>query len=186
MVQGQASFKNQANILVRPFEWKDWEAMWKLNGYRLAEHGVIVDLPIPPPDFNLVYDETNPNYPEMDMERIDEAYLKARGNFWIAWMEDQPVGFVGAQDKGDFIELRNMYVRKEYRRHGIGSLLVQTLIEHCRKQKSGIVKLWTSNTGPGRFLYAKLGFRPVKLQGDEFNNPYAIGDEIRMRIELMD
>lgn len=186
MTQEQASFKNQAQILVRPFEWKDWESMWKLNGYRLAEHGIIVDGPILPPDFNLVYDESNPDYHEMDMERIDEAYLKARGNFWIAWMEDQPVGFVSAQDKGEYIELRNMYVRKEYRRHGIGTLLGQALIDHCEKQKVEIVKLWTSNAGPGRFLYARLGFRQAELQGEELNTKYAMGGEIRMRLERMD
>jgi len=70
----------------------------------------------------------------MDMERIDEAYLKARGNFWIAWVDDQPVGRIGAQDLGEYVELRRMYVRKEFRRPGIGSLLAQTLIElkmHC-------------------------------------------------------
>jgi len=61
-----------------------------------------------PPDFSLAYDETNPNYPEMDMERIDEAYLKARGNFWIAWVDDQPVGRIGAQDLGEYVELRRM------------------------------------------------------------------------------
>ena len=186
MAQGQKSFKDQANILVRPFEWKDWEAMWKLKRYQLAEYGIMVDGPIPPPDLTLLYDETNPNYDEMDLERIDEAYLKARGNFWIAWMEDQPVGFVGAQDKGDYIELRNMYVRKEYRRHGIGFLLVQALIDHCKKQQAGVIKLWTSNLGPGRFLYAKQGFQQVELQGDELNNKYAIKGEIRMRLELMD
>lgn len=186
MSRGQISFKNRANILVRPFDWKDWEAMWKLNGYRLAEHGIVVEGPIPPPDFNLVYDETNPNYHEMDLERIDEAYLKARGNFWIAWMEDQPAGFVGGQDKGDYIELRNMYVREEYRRYGIGSLLVQALLDHCEKQKVGAVKLWTSNVGPGRFLYAKLGFRQVELNGDELNINYALSGEIRMRFDLMD
>jgi GNAT superfamily N-acetyltransferase len=186
MAQEQASFKNQVQILVRSFEWEDWETMWKLNGYRLAEHGIIVDGPILPPDFSIVYDETNPNYHEMDMERIDEAYLKARGNFWIAWMEDQPVGFVGAQDKGDYIELRNMYVRKEYRRHGVGTLLVQALINHCEKQKVGVVKLWTANAGPGRFLYARLGFRQVALQGDEANTKYATGGEIRMSLGLTD
>ena len=69
----------------------------------------------------------------MDMERINVAYLTGRGNFWIAWIDDQPVGHVGAQDYGDFIELRRMYVRKEFRRLGIGSALVQALIDHCRK-----------------------------------------------------
>ena len=184
MVQEQTSFKNQASILVRPFEWKDWEAMWQLRGWQLAESGIFVDGPIPPPDFDLVYDETNPDVHEMDLERIDEAYLKARGNFWIAWLEDQPVGFVGAQDKSDYVELRQMYVRQEFRRLGIGSLLVTALIEHCRGQKVGLVKLWTAKGGPGRYLYARLGFRQVELEGDELNHSFAARGEIRMQYTL--
>jgi hypothetical protein len=29
---------------VRPFEWKDWYDMWKLNAYQLAEYGIIIDV----------------------------------------------------------------------------------------------------------------------------------------------
>ncbi len=185
MSQERIIIKNPVNIIIQPFEWKNWEAMWKLNTYHLIEHGVnIEEGPITPPDFDLPYDETNSHYPEMDMERIDECYLKARGNFWIAWIEDQPLGYVGAQDMGDYIELRRMYVRKEYRRLGIGTLLVQALIEHCKNQQASVVKLWTSASGPGRFLYATLGFHRIELQGDEFKHKYALQGEIRMRLLL--
>jgi GNAT superfamily N-acetyltransferase len=159
--------------------------MWKLVGYHLAEHGIpLGDFVQAPPDFNLPYDETNPNYPEMDMERIDEAYLKARGNFWIAWLDDQPVGHIGAQDLGAYVELRRMYVRKEFRRQEIGSLLVQTLIEHCTFHKVGAIELWTAQDGPGRFLYEKFGFRLVDMPAGELGEKMAMKGEIRMRLEL--
>jgi GNAT superfamily N-acetyltransferase len=175
------------NISVRAFEWPDWYAMWKLRAYQLAEDGIIIDDAAPdPPDFNLPYDESNPNYPEMDMERIDEAYLKGRGNFWIAWCGDQALGYVGAQDCGDYIELRRMYVRSEYRRQGIGTLLVQALIEHCNRQKVSAIKLWTAEDGLGHFLYAKCGFRQVALEGNELNHKRAIQGEFRMCLELAD
>ena len=185
MPQNQIPPKAKTGILVRPFEWRDWYAMWELNGYHLAEHGIILDDPDPgPPNFNLPYDESNPKYPEMDMDRIDEAYLKARGNFWIAWNGDQPLGFVGAQDCGDHIELRRMYVRAEYRRRGIGALLVQALIKHCKQQKVPKIKLWTAEDGLGRILYTKCGFRRVDLVGDEFNHRSALEGDIRMCLEL--
>ncbi len=172
-------------IVIKPFEWEDWYAMWQVQADHLAEGDIIVDVSEQgPPDFDLVYDETNPKYPEMDMERIDEAYLKGRGNFWLAWADGQPVGFVGAQDMGDFVELRRMYVRDPFRRLGIGSKLVQALIEHCRKQEVGVVKLWTDDEGPGRFLYARLGFRQVELEGDELSHFRALHGEIRMRLDL--
>ena len=119
------------------------------------------------------------------MERIDEAHLKARGDFWIAWMDDRPVGMVGAEDIGEYVELRRMYVRNEYRRRGIGTLLVQALIEHCKKQKVSRIKLWTADDGLGRFLYTKCGFRQVELVGDELSHKRALGGEIRMCLELI-
>ncbi len=186
MAHEQQAFDGPAQVFIRPFEWKDWDAIWILRRRQLAELGITVDGPINPPDLNLTYDERNTQYHEMDFERIDEAYLKDRGNFWIAWMDDQPVGYVGAQDKGDYIELRRMYVRKEYRRRGIGTLLVQALIEHCNVQRAGVVKLWTSGDGPGRFLYATLGFRQDGLQGDELDNESTPRGEIRMRLTLPD
>jgi GNAT superfamily N-acetyltransferase len=182
MSQEQVSIKKPTKILVRTFTWQDWETIWNLNTYWLAEQGVIVDGQITPLDFTLPYDERNPNYPEMDIERIDECYLKARGNFWIAWADSEPAGTVGAQDLGDYIELRRMYVRKEYRRLGIGTQLVRALIDHCQNQKASPIKLWTAAGGPGRFLYATLGFQPVKLQGEEFQNRYALNGEIRMML----
>jgi GNAT superfamily N-acetyltransferase len=172
-------------IEIKPFSWEDWYAMWQVQAHHLAEGGIRIDLSAQgPPDFTLVYDETNPNYPEMDMERIDEAYLKGRGNFWLAWVDGQAVGFVGAQDMGDYVELRRMYVWDEYRRLGIASLLVQALIAHCRQQQVAAVRLWTESAGPGRFLYAKLGFRQVELEGSELSHFRALQGEIRMRLNL--
>jgi GNAT superfamily N-acetyltransferase len=186
MLQRQISSKTEANISIKPFEWQDWNAMWQLNAYHLAEHGIIDDTIQGPPDFSLPYDETDRRYPEMDMERIDEAYLKARGNFWIAWKDDQPLGHVGAQDYGDFIELRRMYVRKEFRQRGIGTLLVKALIEHCIEKNVGIIELWTAGDGPGRPLYEKLGFRKIEAIGGEPEYAKRASHEIRMRLELTD
>ncbi len=185
MLENQAALRTGTAIMIKPFEWQDWYAMWKLNVYHLAESGIIVDDAAQgPPNFALPYDESNPNYPEMDMERIDEAYLKGRGNFWLAWADDQPVGSVGAQDMGDYVELRRMYVRDEYRRRGIGTLLVQALIVHCKRQGASMIKLWTSDDGLGQFLYAKCGFRRVALQGDELGHKRALSGECRLCLEL--
>jgi GNAT superfamily N-acetyltransferase len=176
---------NNKKILVKSFTWDDWFAMWKLQAWHLADGEIYIDNATQgPPDFNLPYDETNPKYPEMDMERIDLAYLSGRGNFWMAWIDDQPVGMVGAQDMGEFIELRRMYVRQEYRRRGIGTLLVQALIDHCKQKGVKSIKLWTEDEGPGRYLYSPLGFRQVEPQGEERIYFRFLQGEIRMLKEL--
>ena len=185
MTQSQNLSKIEGNVIIKPFEWQDWYAMWKLRGYHLAEGGIIVDGVQGPPDFSLPYDETNPDYPEMDMERIDQAYPKDRGNFWIAWMDEQPLGHMGAQDFGNFVELRRMYVRQEYRRRGIGTRLVKTLIEHCIEKDVGRIELWTAGDGPGRPLYESLGFFRIEPAGGEPEYDKRARYEIRMRLDLM-
>lgn len=177
---------NRMNIIIKPFTWDDWYAMWKLVAFSLAEDGIFVDdTEQASPDFDLPYDETNPNYPEMDMKRIDLAYLSGRGNFWMAWIDNQPVGRVGAQDMGEFIELRRMYVCQEYRRQGIGTALVQALIDHCQQVEAPEIRLWTNDDGPGRFLYASLGFQQVEPQGEERTFFRFLNGEIRMVKELI-
>ncbi len=177
---------NNKKILIKSFTWDDWYAMWKLQACHLAEDEIFIDDAAQgPPDFTLPYDETNLNYPEMDMERIDLAYLAGRGNFWMAWIDDQPVGMVGAQDMGEYIELRRMYVRQEYRRLGIGTFLVQALIEQCKQKDVKLVKLWTEDQGPGKFLYSTLGFRQVEAQGEERTHFRFLQGEMRMQKELI-
>lgn len=173
------------DILIRPFAWSDWDAMWIVRRFQLAEAGIHLEGPIAPQDPTIVYNEANPAYHEIDMDRIDACYLSGRGNFWIAWADGQPVGYVGAQDKDDYIELRRMYVREAYRRLGIGFRLVHALIDHCQAQSVGRIKLWTDSGGPGRFLYATLGFRETPPLGDEVNHPSALDGEIRMCLDLM-
>ena len=173
-------------ILIKPFEWEDWNAMWRLREYHLAEDGKIIDALPDQPDLTISYEDIDRSDLEVDFDRIDQAYLKGRGNFWIAWMDDQPVGHIGAQDKGDYIELRRMYVRIEYRRRGIGVLLVQALIKHCLENKAGIIELWTAEQGPGRFLYEKHGFHKVEIGGEEHDGTTDDNSQIRMRLVLKD
>ncbi len=154
--------------------------MWTVRGQQLAEAGIFLDGPIAPPDLSITYDENNPDYHEIDLDRVDECYLKGRGNFWIAWLDGQPVGYVGAQDCSEHIELRRMYVRQDVRRQGIGSALVQSLIAHCRVKAVDRIKLWTGLDGNGRFLYAALGFRQIAIPESEASHPAALGGEIRM------
>jgi GNAT superfamily N-acetyltransferase len=175
----QALTRSKSTYLIKPFQWEDWNGLWQLRTRQLAEEGIMTDGELPEkPDLSSPY--------EQDYHRIDQVYLAARGNFWIAWMDALPVGHIGAEDKGDHVELRRMYVRSEYRRHGIGTLLVQALIKHCIEQKVGIVELWTANDGPGRFLYEKLGFRQVEIAGEELDGTTDDNNEIRMRLALTD
>jgi GNAT superfamily N-acetyltransferase len=173
----------QGRVQVKPFKWEHWGALWELRAHQLAENGILLpDLPGEGegPDLSSPY--------EKDYHRIDSVYLSGAGSFWIAWLEDTPIGCVGAQDlgkvpgRGRGVELRRMYVREAYRRRGVGTCLVQALIDHCAAHGVGAVELWTAENGPGRHLYARLGFRVVPGPGPEFQDLPEWRDQMRMRL----
>jgi GNAT superfamily N-acetyltransferase len=122
--------------------------------------------------------------------KLDFVYLRGAGGFWLAWDEDLPVGHIGAQDLGGVVELRRMYVRPEYRRRGVGSLLVQALIGYCAARGVAAIELWTGADDLGRKLYEKHRFQVVEGPGPGFEEVvertgYVPGeDEVRMRREL--
>ncbi|MEZ4866597.1 MAG: GNAT family N-acetyltransferase [Caldilineaceae bacterium] len=173
-------------IVIQPYTSAHWLAMWRLHLAQLAEHGIhLTDDAIP----------TVPGLPEhdryeWDLNHIDEVYCRGGGGFWLAWQHEEPVGCVGGQDLGGVIELRRMYVRATHRRQGIGALLVQALIVHCRTQGINTVELWTDEGGMGQPFYEQLGFQQVQRPGPGFEGVnqatrrYPKPGEIRMQLKL--
>ena len=162
------------NIQIKPFQWEDWQDLWLLREKQLLELGIVTNGEIPlKPDLDSPY--------ETDFHRIGQIYLRDRGNFWIARINQVPVGHIGAEDRNEFVELRRMFVRKEFRRLGVGSKLVRVLIDHCQKKNVGMIRLWTSAEGQGRFLYQKFGFRETHVETDPIVHRK---DEIRMSLKF--
>lgn len=164
----------EVRVMIKAFQPSHWSALWQLRAHQLAEQGIVITDEIPSqPDLKSPY--------ETDLHRLGQIYQKGRGNFWIAWLDDDPVGYIGAEDKEIYIELRRMYVREKYRRIGIGGQLVRVLINHCRERGVGKIKLWTAEKGPGRFLYEKQGFYEVVEERVTITNEKS---EIRMCLIL--
>ena len=171
---------------VTPFTWADWSALWTIRIMQLAEHGIQLD-----PTMLSARPQPSLDHPhEWDFHHLDQVYLCGAGHFWIARCAEQPIGYVGGQDLGGAIELRRMYVNVFYRRRGIGSTLVQALIDRSRAYAISAIELWTAAQGPGRRLYERLGFQVRAEPGAEFadvisRTRYTPGDdEIRMRLKL--
>ena len=173
-------------VSIKPFESELWIPLWQLRFAQLAEHGILLD----PKEIPAGPAHTGQDGYEWDLHHIAEVYLSGAGGFWLAWRDDVPVGYVGAQDLGGVVELRRMYVKADYRRRGIGTRLVQALIRHCRSEGVRAIELWTAENGPGHLLYGKLGFRVADMPGPGFENVDAAtgrsqrADEIRMRLAL--
>lgn len=163
------------HFTVLAFRRQDWNALWLVRSRQLAEAGIRVDVLPERPDHTSPY--------EQDYHWMDQVYLSGAGNFWLAWHQQIPVGHIGAQALGDAVELRRLYVIPEYRRHGVGAALVQTLVNHCAAQQVTAIELWTAASGPGHRLYEKLGFRIVGEPGREFRAATFRPGEIRMRLD---
>jgi GNAT superfamily N-acetyltransferase len=182
-----ASHAPPPGVTITPFTWPDWTALWTVRYTHLAEDGIHLD-PTSIPDRQAPDPE---HVHEWDFHNLDRVYLHDAGNFWIAHADRRPVGYVGGQDIGEAIELRRMYVDAAHRRRGIGSALVQTLIDHSRTRAVRAIELWTAPDGTGRQFYHSLGFRLTAAPGLEFADIQRLTrytpsqDEIRMRLDLL-
>jgi GNAT superfamily N-acetyltransferase len=174
----------EVSVVVASYRAAHWRDLWALRTHQLAEHGVTLS-PDAIPSQPLVVDRGDH---EWDYHEIGQVYLACRGGFWLAWLDGTPAGHVGAQDLGEGVELRRMYVRQDFRRRGIGAKLVRELIAHCAARGVGAIELWTASGGLGRALYERVGFRAVTGPGPEFSDVLdptryePRPDEIRMRL----
>lgn len=172
------------NVTIQQFTMAQWHELWQVRRAHLVEDGITeTTIQTPPsPSASSSYDT--------DLHAIDDIYLSGKGGFWLAYVNDTPVGYVGLQDLGDTGELRRMYMNRSYRRQGIGQALCLALIEHARQVGMHAVELWTAEDGPGRRLYEMLGFEKITLADADHQRIGMLTqrepneDEIRMLLKL--
>jgi GNAT superfamily N-acetyltransferase len=61
-----------------------------------------------------------------------------------------------SQPTGTYTYLSNMFIEPEYRRKGLGKLLIDYVVEFCKAEKIGFLLLHASDKG--FLLYQALGF----------------------------
>ncbi|KAL4157476.1 hypothetical protein PRNP1_003612 [Phytophthora ramorum] len=102
-----------------------------------------------------------------DLSSIEATYITPGGNFWVATPRTKPADVVGmvaleVQD-GNVGELRRMSVKENYRRHGVGRILVVALEEWA--QEHGFRKVWLG-TGAvmdtARAFYTSMDYGQTK------------------------
>ncbi|MBX7147163.1 MAG: GNAT family N-acetyltransferase [Alphaproteobacteria bacterium] len=70
----------------------------------------------------------------------DYHYIKPQGNFWVIYSNKEAVACIGMR-KFDVLscEMKRMYVKPLFRKKGIGSILITTVLEEAKKL--GFVKV---------------------------------------------
>ncbi len=136
-----------------------------------------------------------------DLDSISDILLKEFDDFWtyqvlkgelenpnstylvIKNSNNVILGFGGIWKAVDDIHITNIVVKKDLRCKGIGSMLLDKLIELCKKEKdinSITLEVNTKNI-PAIKLYEKYGFKNVGIRKKYYNNTY---DAVIMTMEV--
>lgn len=105
-----------------------------------------------------------------DLTHIEDVYFartaSPKGGFWVAHLkgEEKLLGMVGLEYKTESdAELRRMSVHKDARQLGVGSRLLNHLLDHAKAEGFSRCILSTLvRMVPGRKLYEKHGFEEFK------------------------
>ena len=93
-----------------------------------------------------------------ELENSNSKYIVAKQNSEI-------VGFAGIWIAIDVAHITNIVVKKDMRKNGIGSLLLQELINMCKKLKLNEITLEVSEKNSAAIhLYQNFGFKQVGLR----------------------
>ena len=121
------------------------------------------------------------NYDE-ELADLNAKYGPPQGGLFLALAEDgAPRGCIAMKkiDK-DSCEMKRLYVKEEYRHHGLGETLARHIISHRREMGYKVMLLDTLPfLQPAIALYKKLGFTETGIYN---NSP--MDTSIFMKLEL--
>jgi GNAT superfamily N-acetyltransferase len=113
-------------------------------------------------------DDLRARYGAEDPDRPDPAELAPpAGIFLVAWLGDDAVGCGGVRaHRGDAGELKRMYVKPEFRRHGIARAVLAELEAHAHDLGYTRLRLETGVRQPEAIeLYRAAGYEPIEPYG---------------------
>lgn len=123
-----------------------------------------------------------------DFENISSILTSDFDNFWscqtllselnntnsyyiVAKLNTKVVGFAGIWKSVDDVHITDIVVKKDFRKNGIGSLLLQKLISVAKELKFKELTLEVnSNNEPAKKLYLKFGFKELGIRKRYYNN----------------
>lgn len=109
------------------------------------------------PIYNIEFDDFwKPQNLKSELQNVSSKYIVAKENGEI-------VGFAGIWYSVDDAHITNIVVRKSYRNKGIGSLLLEKLIELAKPKTSLTLEVNTKNEIAQK-LYLKYGFKNLGIR----------------------
>jgi len=106
-----------------------------------------------------------------DLETIEQTYLKDHTtHFWIVQVDGQVRGMIGVIRRSEHAaEIRRLRVEKAYQSAAVATKLVETAVEHCRRQ--GYLKIvfdtrFDPQSDPSLLvdLFKRVGFQHTRTR----------------------
>lgn len=121
-----------------------------------------------------------------DLMEIQDFYIAGGGNFWLALDGDQVVGTIALiRLENKNLALRKMFVKKEYRRHKVGQLLLDTAIEFAQAKGYKAIYLGTITTFEAAIaFYKKNGFEALAITDFPADFPLVAVDNVFLKKRL--
>ena len=92
--------------------------------------------------------------------------------WYVALEGDRVVGYIGSQTVCGETDVMNIAVHPDYRRRGIGQILIEELIREITNLGSISLTLEVrASNAPALALYEKMGFAQVGLRKNYYRNP---------------
>ena len=107
------------------------------------------------------------NYDE-EIEHLEKKYGPPGGRLYIAYVDSQPAGCIGLRRINDeSCEIKRLYVRPEFRRAGLGRLLVERIIRDAKTEGYRCILLDTLPFLESAMrLYKAYGFYEIESYND--------------------
>jgi ribosomal protein S18 acetylase RimI-like enzyme len=116
-----------------------------------------------------------------ELATLPGRYAAPTGCLLLAFRENEPAGCVAVRGlEGGICEMKRLYVRPGFRRHGGGRLLAEGVIAAARRAGYTAMRLDTlSSMEAAIALYRSLGFRPI---APYYDNPSGLA--VFMELDL--
>ena len=106
---------------------------------------------------------------------LKEELSSSSSKYIVAKINDEIVGFAGLKIVLDEVDIMNIVTKKNYRRQGIGSLLLKNLIMLCENSNIKSITLEVNENNSNAIdLYLKFGFQKISIRKNYYKNQNAI------------
>ncbi len=90
----------------------------------------------------------------------EQELSNSLAKYFVAKIDDKVIGFIGTWIIVDESHITNVAVHPDYRKLGIGSMLIEAMIDYCEEKKCVAYTLEVrSSNEPAISLYKKHGFK---------------------------